>query len=251
MSQDTTTHLGYGLAFETSGAIGQITLGDAGSTLETRSLSGPRRHAAEFLPTVAALCRDHSVNPSAIRHIYVSAGPGSFTGLRIGITAARMIALATGADIVAVPTLEVVAQNAMDASPPPDYVAVVLDAKRKRVYAAAFRRLDIEYAPTSDPAEVAPADFLARQPRTCAVLGEGVAYHRKAIEASGLVVLPDALHAPRAETVYRLGVQRARRGLADDPRRLIPVYIRPPEAEEKWLLRQTRAPDGPAEGLRE
>lgn len=218
----------YVLAFETSSAVGSVALGRGAEVLETRSFSGPRMHASDFLPTLAVLCSAHGVTPDAVEHIYVSAGPGSFTGLRIGITAARTMALARGARIVAVPTLEVIARNALEAPELPDRVAVILDAKRGRVYAAAFARSARTLTPTCSPAETEPGPFLARQQRPCVVVGEGIARHRRVVEAAGLPVLPESLWPPRADTVYRLGHARAARGQFDDPRTLIPIYLRLP-----------------------
>ncbi len=231
----------YGLAFETSSALGSVALGRGGDVLGARKLSGPRKHAVEFLPAIAALCDTHDIEPTSVRRVFVSSGPGSFTGLRIGITTARMIGLATGARIVAVPTLEIIAQNALDASDSPDRVVVMLDAKRRRVYTAAFSRRGGSYVATTDPVEADPAEFLAGQTTeggSHAVLGEGVLYHRAAIEESGWPVLPEALYAPRAETVYQLGAVRAGEGKFEDRSALIPTYVRLPEAQEKWEQRQ-------------
>lgn len=259
----------YGLAFETSSALGEVALGRGSEVIEVWRFSGPRRHAVEFLPTIEAICQSNHVRPFRIGSVYVSCGPGSFTGLRIGITAARMMNLALETHIVAVPTLEVIAQNAMllaRADPaaglppdntggqggrrgaehacrgrqPPSRVVVVLDAKRRRVYTAAFVRQDDRYLSVSDPVETDPVDFLAGQreiDESCAVLGEGVLYHREAVAASRLPILPESLYPPRAETVYRLGVARASEGRFINRRALIPTYIRPPEAEEKWTAR--------------
>ena len=281
------------------------------------------RHAVDFLPAVDAMCRAHGVTPADIGQVFVSAGPGSFTGLRIGITAARMIALAVGARLVGVPTLEVIAQNAADQAEPPGRVVVMIDAKRNRVYAATFVRGEVARAkgsvanrssavgsvsnrsnvgpvsndvgpvsnrssavgsvsnrssavgpasndvgPVSNrsntrvanpseplyvpevpdailpPGSVAPAveadpaRYLADCGADCAVLGEGVAVHRSAVQASGVMVLPERLYPARVRTVYRLGYARAVRGQFADPRSLVPIYVRPPEAEEKWQQRQ-------------
>ena len=241
-----------GLAIETSGHLGCVALGRGDRVLESRSLTGPRRPAVEFMPTVAAICRDHGVKPGDLGVVYVSKGPGSFTGLRIGVTAARTIAMATEARLVGVPTLSVVAANALGASPPPPRVVVLLDAKRKHVYAAAFDLTEGRYAPVADPVEAEPRAFLEAHylaDASCAVLGEGVPVHREAIEMaagsveqeSGWKILDESLNAPRAETVYQLGRALAAAGAFVDRRAFVPTYVRPPEAEEKWLKRQQGA----------
>ena len=262
----------YGLAFETSGAMGSIALGHGERIVDTRRLSDPRRYAVEFLPAAEVLLSSHSVDPGCVRSVYVSGGPGSFTGLRIGITAARMINLANGASLVPVPTLEVIAQNALRVDPAtalghastgrraedtaerpdkrephgaglagvPGRVAVLLDAKRQRVYAGAFVRSGSRYVPVADAVEADPAQFLAQQAKSdaaCAVLGEGVLYHRAVVEASGLRVLPGSLYPPLAETVYRLGLLYSNEGRIVGRGTLVPTYIRPPEAEERWEQR--------------
>jgi tRNA threonylcarbamoyladenosine biosynthesis protein TsaB len=239
------------LAIETSSASGSVAIGRGRNLLGAHRFSQPRAHALEFLPSIDRLCRTHGVQPAEIARVLVSAGPGSFTGLRIGITAARTLALATGACIVALPTLEVIAQNAVDLPAPPPTVCVILDAKRARVYAATFAleslseprtsvRADSphpQYVAVDNPREADPRTYLATQRSDCAVLGEGVSYHQAAVSGSGLRVLAKELFAPRVETVYRLGFERASRGLFVAPRDLVPVYIRPPEAEEVWAAR--------------
>ena len=251
MAQRTDSDPGYAIAFETSSAVGSVALGRGAEVLESRTLSRPKAHAQSaarpvslvatwFLPTIKALCEAHQVEPTHIERVYVSAGPGSFTGLRMGVTAARMIALGVGARIVGVPTLEVIAQNALDADPPPSRVAVVLDAKRSRVYTAAFVRQGGAYVATTEANEADPFEFLAAQPHDCAVLGEGVLYHRPAIETANRRILAESLYRPRAETVYRLGYDRAERGEFADPRTIVPTYIRPPEAEEVWQRKQSQ-----------
>jgi len=237
MSESERNRSDFALAFETSSAMGSVALGREERVLAAVRLTQPRAHAAEFLPAIDALCRGNGVEPKSIRAAYVSSGPGSFTGLRIGITAARMIAFATGAKLVAIPTLEIIAQNAADADPRPQRVTVLLDAKRGHVYSAAFDFDGERYRASSSPVEADPLAFLNLQPADAAVLGEGVLYHRDAVAASGRRVLPESLFPPRAETVYRLGCESARRGEFVNARELIPVYIRPPEAEEVWTQR--------------
>lgn len=231
----------YWLAFETSTAQGGIAVGIGDRLLESYRLTKARQHAIEFIPAVSRICASHSIQPSDIRVIFVSCGPGSFTGLRIGITAARMIAMAHGAATVAVPTLSVIAQNAAALASPPAKLAVLLDAKRGHVYAAVFSWENGVYVPDTRPAEEEPLQFLRSQQPDCAVMGEGVSYHRAAVEASDRPVLPPEIYWPRSEIVFQLGFDRARRGLVTPCRDLVPVYVRPPEAEEKRLRPQQGA----------
>lgn len=228
----------YRLAIETSCLRGSVALGSGKRVLASERFGAQRAHAVELLPTVAGLCLAHSVEPAIVRVIFVSIGPGSFTGLRIGVTAARFMAMATGARLVPVETLEVIAQNALDAPDPPKRVAVIVDAKRGRAYAAAFTQSGTEsYAAVTAPSEVELPAFLAEQAGIdpqCGVLGSGIRQHGQAVQESGLRALSNSLAEPRADVVYRLGSRQADRGQFVDYRFVLPHYIRRPEAEEKW-----------------
>ncbi len=198
----------------------------------------PRRdHVADLLPTVEAAMAELAWRPADIEQVHVSAGPGSFTGLRIAVSFAKAAALALGWRIVMVPTAEVLAANA------PDDVAnlaVVLDAKREQIYTAVFSR-----AAPGEPfreilpvAAIPPAEMLACAPRPLHLLGEGIDYHREALAVGGDVIeLPRALWSPRAENVLRVGIKLAESGQFTTPEDATPIYVRRPEAEELWEKR--------------
>lgn len=222
------------LALETSGRVGSVALGAGDSLVEARTFEAANSHGVELLPTVASICSRAGLTPDAIRQVYVSAGPGSFTGLRVGVTFAKALAFATGAKVVCVPTLAVIAANALDLSDPPPRVVPVLDAKRKRVYAAAFELRAGGYEPIDEPLERDPAEYLAKQ-GPAGVLGEGVAIHRTVLEVTqGVTILPESLHRARAENVLALGRKLAAAGQFTDIGKLVPTYIRLPEAVERW-----------------
>ena len=100
------------LAIETSSRLGSVALAEDGNTLLQDAFPHGLQHAARIILAVDELCRQLHWTPRDIREIYVSAGPGSFTGLRIGITLAKTLAWATGAALVAVPSVRVLADNA-------------------------------------------------------------------------------------------------------------------------------------------
>ena len=118
-----------GVAIETSGRIGSVAIVEGGQVVATEQFAHGLRHAASIVPIIDRLIRARNWGPKDIEQIYVSAGPGSFTGLRIGITVAKTMALVGGAKIVAVPTVRVLAVNAAN---PADarHLIIVLDAKR-------------------------------------------------------------------------------------------------------------------------
>ncbi len=225
------------VAIETSGAAGSVAVAQGPDCLAVRDLTGRRDHAVGLLPAIDALTRQVGWRPSDIDEIHVSAGPGSFTGLRIGITVARTLALATGVRIVPVPSLEVLARNALGVAPSPAHLAVILDAKRAQVYGAVFALDQDRYETIVAPCVIDPDQLWARVPRPLAVLGDGITQHREAVDRADLQILPERLWQARAEHVHALGHELALAGKYADPRTVIPFYLRRPEAEEKWEQR--------------
>jgi len=242
------------LAIETSGRAGSICVADGTEVLARAGLATDARHAGDLHAQIDRLVRGQGWPPDSLDEVHVSAGPGSFTGVRIGVTVARTLAWATGAKLVRVPTVDALARNALLAQPPPDYVAVVLDAKRRQVFAALFALAEpatCTYRKIVDALMVEPGAFLAGalgagdERREVAVLGEGIDYHREAIEQSGVRILPRELWPARAEGVLAVGCDMAAAGRYCKPEDCVPIYVRLPEPEEKWREKQSRQPTGP------
>lgn len=226
-----------GLAIETSGRNGSLAVSEDGHVLAEEQFSHGLKHAAGIVPIIDRLCASRGWKPADIDEIYVSAGPGSFTGLRVGITVAKTLAFATGARIVAVPSVEVLARNA-----PPGWqnLIIVLDAKRGQIFTASFENVGGEPVPR-EPAKLdSLAEMLRRTPRPVHLLGEGIPYHEKFIprDDGSVHVTEPATWQGRAAIVAELGDRMARAGAFADPMTLTPIYIRRPEAEEKFEERQ-------------
>ncbi len=214
--------------------MGSVALGDGLGRSVSARLSGDMKHTSELLPAVERLLREQNWKADSLTDVFVSIGPGSFTGLRIGVTVARTLGWSVGARIVAVPTLDVIARNALQVDPVPAHVAVILDAKRKQIFTNAFDLTDGRCRPLFDACLANPREFLARCPHPLAVLGEGIDYHREAIADSRVDVLPRESWPARAEHVLTIGLELADAGRFTLPGDLLPLYIRRPEAEEKW-----------------
>lgn len=230
------------LALETSGLQGSVALSDDGVVLAEETFSHGLQHAAQLLPVIDRLTRQHGWTPRSIGHVYVSIGPGSFTGLRVGVTLAKTLALATGTRIVAVPTARVLADNAPAEA---TEVVIVLDAKRGQIFTARYTRPEATAAAAlaghwaeAEPAHLDTlAGVLARAGRPVHLIGEGLPYHRNAVPAgdSGVIVTPDSTWHARAGVVAALGAMAASREAFADAFALTPLYVRIPEPEEKRL----------------
>ena len=163
-----------------------------------------------------------------VEGIAVSIGPGSFTGLRVGLALAKGIAFAGGLPLVGVSTLEALAR-VVDAEPGTT-ICAALDARKREVYAALFavetggpRQLTPDLA-------LAPAALAARLPRPCTLVGDAGEVYGEELGAHARL-LPFATHHPRGGVIARLGGARLAAGEADDLGTLEPVYVRAPDAE--------------------
>jgi len=223
------------LAIETSGPRGGIALatGDAEPTVvEEVRLDERLRHARDLLPAIRGACERANLAPRDLNALAVSIGPGSFTGLRVAVTLAKVVAWDTGAAVVAVPSLRAMAENA-----PPDrpHVACIRDAKRGGLYASLFERCGEAWEEPFGPALIQPEALAERLPPDTLVLGGGVTKARDAL--AGFDPAPEDLWDVRPAAVARLGHALWRAGETVDPLGLEPIYIRRPEAEEVWERR--------------
>jgi tRNA threonylcarbamoyladenosine biosynthesis protein TsaB len=228
------------LAIETSGREGSIAAVEGGGVVEAVRFPHGLQHAAQIVPIIDGICSRRGWGPGDVQELYVSVGPGSFTGLRIAVTLAKTMALATGVKLVAVPSAAVLVRNA-----PPDaqHVIIVLDAKRGQIFTARFERHADQWI-EREPAHLDRlADMIARSPQPVHLIGEGIPYHRDAIpaHAAGVIVTEPNLWRARAEETAAVGQALAAAGQYADPMTLAPIYIRLPEAEEKWLAAQRSA----------
>ncbi len=226
------------IAIETSGRRGSVALAEGAALLEASEFPADRDHARDLVPSIDTLIRKHDLSPDEIDQCHLSIGPGSFTGLRVAVTFARHLALAVGARLCAIPTLDVIAENCARMDQTPEHLAVILDAKQGKVFAAVYERDGDGFRRVVEPSMIEPARLLANAPSPIAVVGEGIDYHADAVRASGAAVLDCGLWQPRAANVHRLGWRMAERGAFIEPTELVPFYLRRPEAEVLWEKRQ-------------
>lgn len=212
--------------------------------LSETCFSGPMRHSAEIFPAVQGLLERFSRKPKEIEHIYISAGPGSFTGLRIAVALAKSMHLANTAKIIAVDTLDVLAANVTDYIKEEKVkgltkIATILDAKRGQFFIAVYEyeqgRWEKTMADCLMTAEQLIENF-AGSSQTIWLLGEGLVFYKDKFKADGIRFLDEKYWNPRAENVYKLGWEKALAGQFVDPLTLQPTYLRRPDIKEKSEL---------------
>ena len=228
----------FAIAVETSGSRGSVLVARGLEILSSATFKVEQQHGVQLLPTVDALSKQAGIDPAQFDAVYVSGGPGSFTGLRIGITFAKAMAFALECKVVRVPSLDVLAQNALDLPAKPNRVISIFDAKRGNVFGRTFELCDGLYEPVDEPKERSPREYLA-QHSPATILGAGVERHRDVIEQSeDITIAGNDYDFGRAEWVLRLGAKMANQNQFISLDQLIPIYIRKPDAEEKWEARQ-------------
>jgi tRNA threonylcarbamoyladenosine biosynthesis protein TsaB len=222
------------LALETSGRHGSIALlqgdGDAATVLGEHTLPSAERTAKSLLPAIEFALAEQSWRPGDLELICVTTGPGSFTGLRIGVVAAKTLAYATGAKLVGVHTLAAMAANI---SATGGRLWTVLDAQRQELFAARFDPQNAIAEQATPSTEIICVDaWLAQLEVGDAVAGPTLAKCRHRLPA-GVVVVDESLWSPSAAATGRLGVALFARGVCVAPLELVPNYYRKSAAEEK------------------
>ncbi len=229
------------LAVETSGRMGSVAIATGRRMLAETAFSGPMRHSSEVFPAICSLLSRFDRKPKDIEHFYISVGPGSFTGLRIAVSIAKIMHLANTVKIVKVDTFDVIASNIDDyirqEKTCVEKIAVILDAKRNQFYIAAYQYTSdgIWEKFLSDSLMTAPQflDRFAGKTKPVWLLGEGLVYHADKFKAEGIRFLDERYWIPRAEKVHMLGWKMACAGQFADPVTLQPKYLRKPDVKEK------------------
>ncbi len=244
------------LAVETSGRTGSVAIADGRQVLAEAAFSAPIRHSAELFPAVCGLLSRFNRRPDQIQHVYISVGPGSFTGLRIAVTIAKIMHLANAAKIVAVYTSDCIAANAADYTQAKgkklEKIATILDAKRGQFFVAVYQNSSGRLVKTLPDCLMTASQFVqkfadANSHKGCPtaepiwLLGEGLVYYKHLFKAPGIEFLDSSFWSPHATKVHLLGYKMACEGQFADPLTLKPVYLRRPmglghalRPEEKW-----------------
>ena len=220
------------LALETATDRASVAAGEGAADAVEESLEGSRRHAAALLPMVERVLRERGTTLDRLSGVVVSDGPGSFTGLRVGATAAKALVRSRGLALHAAPSLMVRAAGVADDGA---IVLAVADALRGDVYAAAYRFEGRRVATVIQPGVYRPEALAEGELRPDILVGVVPAAAAGVLErwsGRSLVGLPAA--APRAARLLGLLELEGGTRAVDDPQDWEPVYGRPAEAQARW-----------------
>jgi tRNA threonylcarbamoyladenosine biosynthesis protein TsaB len=231
------------LALETTDMTGSVAASDGSKVLLELELNPRQRSAQSLAPAIRALLSQVGWQPTDVRLVAVTAGPGSFTGLRVGITTAKTFAYAVGAEILGIDTLETIAANSRCLAPVPmrgisgsedvSLLEIVLDAQRGEIVVGSFARSEDGWFRPTDGQRLMPIDrWLAELQPDSAVAGPIL---RKLLSSipPGIMVLEERLWHPRAGQAALLAARDFATGRRDDLWKLLPRYSRRSAAEEK------------------
>jgi tRNA threonylcarbamoyladenosine biosynthesis protein TsaB len=242
------------IGIETSGNAGSIAVCEDDTVVKEHCFEKSLRYGTELTTSIKAIFDELHWKPDDIDLIAVSAGPGSYTGLRVGITCAKTLAYALNKPIIAVPTLDVLAENAPVNS---HSVCPILDARRMCVYACVYTRVvsresrvESQDSPpilsypsqgveregwerASDFLFIPPEQLLALLPRPVTIYGDGTKPYLEIFNQEGILIGKEEMGIARASVVARLGRKLYEKGERCNVASLTPLYLRKPAPIEK------------------
>lgn len=228
------------LAIETSGLVSSVAVGNGNILKGELTIQGGLTHSEQLVPHISEVLQRSGVAKQDLTAIVVSVGPGSFTGLRIGLATAKAMAYGLQIPLVGVTTMEGLAYNAMYVE---RLVAVLLDAQKRNVYAALYRmkgtQLQEVVATHVDSLQNVLED-IKKYNEPVLFMGDGAGLAIEEISAydESFAIAPATMVIPRAGALLMAAQSRIEQGKFDDPMTAVPLYLRRSEAEVLWEKRK-------------
>ena len=227
------------LGIDTSTTCGSIGLIHDESVISEYLLNLSVTHSERLLDAIDLVLRKGRCSLTDLDGLAISIGPGSFTGVRIGVSTVKGLAYAVKKPVVGVSTLDVLASQV---SPTPYLICPIIDARKGEVYSAFYRYEGFNRLKRLSQYQAIRPEVLSGMLKEPTIfLGDGVkTYGEDLRDSLKLFALfsPAALHIPHGSAVARLGVELLLRGEVLDLASFTPLYVRLSEAEIKWQEKQ-------------
>lgn len=212
------------LSIETSANNCSVAIHKDSVLIGSENVDQPQAHAAQLAPLIQNLLRKSRVLASQLSAVAVSSGPGSYTGLRIGTSTAKGICVSLNIPLIAVPTLHIIAREAVDKHKPEGVLCPMIDARRMEVYCQTF---DSSLQPMSEvEAEVIDEDSFAELlvANKMFFFGDGAEKCKEVISHPNACFLPAIL--PNAVTLGKIAAEKYRTGTFEDIVNFTPFYLK-------------------------
>jgi tRNA threonylcarbamoyladenosine biosynthesis protein TsaB len=219
------------LALDTSTRFASLALHDGRQLWAETTWYTPDHHTTELAPQLAALLTRAGQSPNDLNGVAVALGPGSFTGLRVGLALAKGLVLAQNIPLLGIPTLDVLASAQPPPTPEKGRLCAVLEAGRGRICAALYRWQTNAWRSEGEPLLTtweALAGVVEPPVRFCGEIDAAGGQAIRRIGAGARIAAP-ALSLRRAGYLADLAWRRLKRGDRDDPATLAPIYLNQPE----------------------
>ncbi|WP_010246732.1 tRNA (adenosine(37)-N6)-threonylcarbamoyltransferase complex dimerization subunit type 1 TsaB [Acetivibrio cellulolyticus] len=224
------------LAIDTSTVVAAVALMDGEKLLGEYSLNNKKTHSQKLMVMVKEILTDLEIKPADIDVFAASIGPGSFTGLRIGVTTAKAMAYATSKPVIGVPTLDALAYNVVTSSL---IICPILDARNNQVFTALYETKDnkieriTEYigVPVSELVQI-----IKEKNRKVIFTGDAIDLHKDFFisELDGnCEFAPLSVRLQRASSVAEIALKMAKDGKTESSFELVPFYLRKSQAERE------------------
>ncbi|MEK7411405.1 MAG: tRNA (adenosine(37)-N6)-threonylcarbamoyltransferase complex dimerization subunit type 1 TsaB [Actinomycetota bacterium] len=231
------------LGIDTATDSVSVALGNGNLVMAHSDAVSDRQHCEALAPMIDFVCKQAGVSFREIDAVAVDIGPGLFTGMRVGIAAAKAVAFSLDLPIIGVCSLDVLAA----AVPPTDSVVVaVIDARRQEVYWAMYRTIEDEltqvHAPGVGPVTGLVTDVLERAQHAQFVGNGALRYRTEIVDGLGTSLFgfefsSERFSRPTAPTLLALAHRRAMQEQWQSAHELSPLYLRQPDAEINWSTR--------------
>lgn len=231
------------LAIETSSAVSSVAISDGYTIIGEITIQAGLMHSQQLVPHIQSLCTMTGVKQQELTGIVVSIGPGSFTGLRIGLGTAKAMAYALQIPIYGVMTMDALAYEAVHTN---QEIHVIIDAQKQHVYEGIYQSVDDTLHCLQQPVVRSVDDVLADCAGKAVIfMGDGLKKLKKrSLEPQWHLANP-LIASPRASALIMCSLERLTTGDSDDVMAVNPFYIRESEAEVVWRNKHAGEPQGP------
>ncbi|NBR04897.1 MAG: tRNA (adenosine(37)-N6)-threonylcarbamoyltransferase complex dimerization subunit type 1 TsaB [Planctomycetes bacterium] len=219
------------LLLETSGVTGIVALGSGSTVVSHRVLEIAKRHVSDMAPAIANMLKELDWEVKNLDAIATGIGPGSYTGLRIGMMSARTLAMITGARLLGISTFEIMARHCMETGHAK--IEIIADAQKDKIYTQRFENNNNHLNTIGELEIVSTAEWISSRDMSFTVAGPGIPKVLPLITGNQILISRHSGNIDN-QSFLALALKKLMSHHSDDPLSLQPLYLRRSSAEEQW-----------------